>query len=299
VFGGSDEHGGDLGDLWMLRCDSAATGTASWELVAPKLNPTARGAATLSLVSLSDSPRPMGLLLFSGYGGGSFLNDVWLFDTRTAAWKMLLPHTAQTADASGRPAERYGHSEITHNSSSEVIIFGGITSDRDLNDVLSFNMCSRGWTLHECAGASPSPRHGHAACRVAESMYIFGGNSAGGSLNDLWEYALDARAWTQVVSTKGSAPSPRYGHSLISFGNRLVVFGGRDWRVANSFDSALHCFDLQRRRLIDLAVGGEGQGEPRGRSGHAAIPCEGGFLIFGGYASGRYFNDSFLLRVWP
>ncbi|KAJ1634523.1 hypothetical protein T492DRAFT_566830, partial [Pavlovales sp. CCMP2436] len=184
-----------LGDLWRLRCDLAATGIASWELIAPtsEHTPVARMVATLSPVSLSDSAHPVGLFLFGGGDGECLLNDVWLFDTRTAAVR-------------------------THR-----------------------------WTRHECAGASPSPRYLHAACRVAESMYIFGGSAAEVLLNDLWEYALNARAWTQMVSTGGSAPSPRRGHSLVPLSNRLVVFGGCD-NATNSNDSGLHCFDLQRRR---------------------------------------------------
>ncbi|KAJ1624058.1 hypothetical protein T492DRAFT_882564 [Pavlovales sp. CCMP2436] len=267
-----------LGDLWMFRCDSAATGTASWELVAPtsEHTPIACNMATLSPVSLSDSVHPVGLLLFGRHGGGSFLGDVWLFDTRTAAWTMLLPHTAQTADASVRPDGRCAHSAITRNSRSEVVIFDGFADESYFNDVLSFGVRTRQWTRHECAGASPSPRVGHAACRVAESMYVFGGRSGGGWLNDLWEYALDTR------------------HSLIPFGNRLVVFFGD---LANSLDSALHCFDLQRRRWSDFVAGGE---HPRARIGHTVIPCGGGALIFGGYGSGgKHFNDTFLLRVWP
>jgi len=90
---------------------------------------------------------------------------------------MLLPHTAQrAADASVRPDARGGHLAITHNSSSEVIIFGGLAEDgRCFNDVLSFSVRTRQWTRHECAGASPSPRGSHAACRVAKSMYKFRG----------------------------------------------------------------------------------------------------------------------------
>jgi len=272
------------------------TGTASWELVAPssELTPTARAAATLSPVSLSDSAHPVGLLLFGGDDGEDDLNDVWLFDTRTAAWTMLLPHTAQqAADASVRPDARAWHSAITYNSSSEAVIFGGLTLGSCFNDVLSFSVCTRQWTWHECAGASPSPRFGHAACRVAESMYVFGGRMTGGvALNDLWEYALVTRAWTQVVSAGGSAPSPRHAHSLVPLGNRLVVFGGRYSHV----NTKLHCFDLRLRRWSNPRVGGE---PPRARGSHAAIQCGGGFLIFGGSDS-RYagLDDTFLLRVW-
>eukprot|EP00302_Diacronema_sp_CCMP2436_P005724 CAMPEP_0179893108 /NCGR_PEP_ID=MMETSP0982-20121206/34600_1 /TAXON_ID=483367 /ORGANISM="non described non described, Strain CCMP 2436" /LENGTH=85 /DNA_ID=CAMNT_0021789657 /DNA_START=109 /DNA_END=363 /DNA_ORIENTATION=- len=75
---------------------------------------------------------------------------------------------------------------------------------------------------------------------------------------------------------RGSAPSPRGGHSLSPLGNRLVVFGGD---LANSmFDSALHSFDLQYRRWSDLAVGGE---HPGVRTAHVMIPCGDGFLVFG------------------
>jgi len=103
---------------------------------------------------------------------------------------VLLPLTVQAADASVRPEARYEHSAITHNSSSEVVIFGGFVDEGCFNDVISFSMRTRHWTRHECVGASPSPRAHHAACRVAESIYIFGGKD---SLNDLWKYALDMR----------------------------------------------------------------------------------------------------------
>jgi len=289
----------------MLRCDSAATGTASWELVAPSSEhtPIGRARATLSPVSLSSSAHLVGLLLFGGYDENySNLDEVWLFDTRTAAWTMLPPHTAQAADASVRPDARAGHSAITHNSSSEVVIFGGFAYDHVLsfNNVLSFSVRTRQWTLHECAGESPSPRMDHAACRVAESMYVFGGDDSNNySLNELWEYTLDTRIWTQVVGAGGSSPSPRSGHSLIPLVNRLVVFGGNNPAQRQVFDLALRCFDLHRRRWIDLAVGG-GDEITRSRTHHAAIPCGGGVLIFGGCGSDyEHLNETVLLRVWP
>jgi len=226
--------------------------TASWELVAPSSEhaPTARAAATLSPVSLSDSAHPGGLFLFGGSDGAVYRYDIWRFDTRTAAWTMLLPHTAQAADASVRPSGRAGHSAITHNSNSEVVIFGSNTPGCLFNDVLSFSVRKRQWTRHECAGASPSLRAYHTACRVVESMYVFGGIAQGVSRNDLWAYALDAHAWTQVVGAGGSATFPRCYHSAIPLGNRLVVYGGN---TGFHDGRAPHCFDLQRRRWSSLA----------------------------------------------
>ncbi|KAJ1633171.1 hypothetical protein T492DRAFT_982778 [Pavlovales sp. CCMP2436] len=128
-------------------------------------------------------------------------------------------------------------------------------------------------------------------------MYVFGGDDVNNaSLNDLWEYALDTRAWTHVLNTTESAPFPRSDPSLVPLGNRLVVFGGYNYAI-ESYEPALHCFDLQRRRWSDFAVGGE---HPHARTSQAAIPCGGGFLIFGWANSSDevFFNDTFLLRGW-
>jgi len=134
VFGGYT-HEEDPGHLWMFHCDSVVIGTASWELIAPtsELNPTARMLATLSRA------HPVGLILFGGGDDESFLNNVWLFDTRSAVWTMFLPYTAQAANASVRPDGRVGHSAITHKSSSEVVIFGGAREASFLIDVLSLS----------------------------------------------------------------------------------------------------------------------------------------------------------------
>jgi len=122
-------------------------------------------------------------------------------------------------------------------------------------------------------------------------------------LNDLWEYALDTRVWTQVISAWGIAPFPSMDHSLIPLGNRIVVFGGlvpheEAGMVGYTHDSALHCFDLQRRQWRDLTTAVSVE-HPHARSGHAVISCGGVVLIFGGYGpGGEHFNDTSLLRVW-
>jgi len=302
VYGGRGAAAIELCDLWMLRCDTASKScTTTWERITStsEHQPIARLSASLSPVSFGE-PAHHGLLMFGGRCGETFLNDVWLFDTRTAAWTMLTAHTPDPSDGvradgstSVRPDGRWAHSALQHNS-SEVVIFGGSSPGLCFNDVFSFSVRTCQWTLHEPTGVSPAPRSGHSVCRVGESMYVFGGNTTEDSFNDLWEYAMDKRAWAQV-RTRGAAPSPRVGHVLVPFGDRLMVFGGRKY-TDNSFDPALHCYDLQRRRWSDLKVHGE---HPQVRTGHAAIPCGSGFLVFGGLGqNGEYFNDTFLLRLW-
>jgi PKD repeat protein len=58
-------------------------------------------------------------------------------------------------------------------------------------------------------------------------LVLFGGqNGVGAALNDTWIYANNA--WTDVSNTSGSAPSPRYGASLVfdSADGYLLLVGG-------------------------------------------------------------------------
>jgi hypothetical protein len=203
VYGGRGDDG-ELGDLWKMQCDAAVhDGSAVWELVVPLSEqvPIARLSATLSAVTLS-GPAHHGLLMFGGRCGDSFLNDVWLFDTRALAWEMLAPHTIMTAAEEApvdltRPIGRWAHSAVTHQS-TEVVIFGGSAPGRCFNDVFSFDTRKGQWVHHEPMGTPPSERSGHSVCCVGGSMYVFGGNTTKESFNDLWEYAISPHAWTLV-----------------------------------------------------------------------------------------------------
>lgn len=76
-----------------------------------------------------------------------------------------------------------------------------------------------------------------------------------------------------------------------------MLFGGRKY-MDNSFDAAMHCLDLQARRWSAVKAGGDA---PSARTGHAALACGGGMLVFGGLGSGEnptYFSDAFVLRLF-
>jgi len=89
VYGGRDAHSETLDELWMLCCDSAATGTATWELVAQtsEQTPTARFETTLSPVSLS-------VVIFGGmadrvfFSSSSYLDEVLSLNVRMSQWTL-------------------------------------------------------------------------------------------------------------------------------------------------------------------------------------------------------------------
>ncbi|KAJ1632697.1 hypothetical protein T492DRAFT_867794 [Pavlovales sp. CCMP2436] len=107
-----------------------------------------------------------------------------------------------------------------------MVIFEGFTGGSYVNDVLSFSVRTR--PQHECAGASPSPRYGHAACRVAESinrLVVFGGDLANSLDPALHCFDLQLRRWSGLA-VGGEYPPARTFHAAILCGGGVLIFGG-------------------------------------------------------------------------
>lgn len=83
------------------------------------------------------------------------------------------------------------------------------------------------WTCVQAKGTAPVPRHCHATAVVATRLFIFGGSTDcdGTACNDLFIFDTVNSTWSQPKS-KGSLPAPRYGHSMVAFGTRIILFGG-------------------------------------------------------------------------
>ena len=129
----------------------------------------------------------------------------------------------------------------------------------------------------------PASLSGHSAVYDAtrKRMIVFGGDD-GAPRNDVWVLALeDAREWS-VLSTAGTPPPPRAGHSAIydPIRDRMIVFGGgggsrRVWEL--SFTSVATWNEITPSGTL-----------PTARYGHSAIydPVRNRMVIFGGYNSG-------------
>lgn len=92
------------------------------------------------------------------------------------------------------------------------------------------------WTGLMPTGAGPSARWGHSAVLdpVRGGILIFGGTDiADGAVvnpvNDLWLLSIGTPAAWIPVTTTGTPPEPRQGHSAVLDGanQRMLVFGGR------------------------------------------------------------------------
>lgn len=104
--------------------------------------------------------------------------------------------------------------------------FGGTDGVRWFNDVWTYDPKTNAWTELDCIGYIPTPREGHAAALVNDTMYVFGGRvQEGTDLGDLAAFRISTRRW-YMFQNMGPSPSPRSGHSMTAFGKHVVVLAG-------------------------------------------------------------------------
>jgi len=109
------------------------------------------------------------------------------------------------------------------------------------NDVHSFNVRTRVWKKYYLV-TYPFPRDQHQICKIDDkTALLFGGFTAskGILLNDLWifNYAkanpekesdseIQGAEWINITNDTGPRPTPRRGHTMISMGSIVYLFGG-------------------------------------------------------------------------
>ena len=98
----------------------------------------------------------------------------------------------------------------------------------------------------ETGGEAPSKRAAHSLLVHDKAIWVFGGNCDLQFYNDMYYYSLSEAVWKQVTYTNESAdsnnvPSPRAGHSMESYDNFVVVFGGGN---RTQFFGELYFFDV-------------------------------------------------------
>jgi len=116
-------------------------------------------------------------------------------------------------------------------------------------------------------------------------MYVFGGCSKGKTtFNDLWTFDLSNRQWIRPL-IGGNYPPPKACSSLVSYQNKLILFGGWTHKSQDSIHEAswklfnhIHEFDTSSRKwsLIEPV----NQCPPM--SGHTASIVNQEMIVFGG-----------------
>lgn len=156
-------------------------------------------------------------VLFGGFDGSRWLNDMYVFDFSTATWTEI---QALGALPSARSCPAWAK-DATH-----VYIQGGYDGVERKSDFFALDLETYTWTEMPCLGAPPSPRYFHSCCLYGNRMYLYGGYSGSERLADMYAYDFDTNHWSQVDCTGGDAPSGRSSLVAQVHDNSIYVFGG-------------------------------------------------------------------------
>lgn len=126
----------------------------------------------------------------------------------------------------------------------------------------------------------PLPRSSHSLCVIRGKAYIFGGEIEPRVPvdNEVHVYTLpsgivESTDYTTVKSEE--APPPRVGHTAVSIGHRMYVFGGRGGKDMRPLEEngRVWCFDTQTNSWSTLDPG-SGSPIPDARSYHASAATD-------------------------
>ncbi len=277
VFGGW-RSGTNFNDVWEL----SLAGTPAWT----ELTPSGTPPSVRRYHSAIYDPVRDRMVVFGGFNGDVYLNDVWeLSLAGTPAWTELTP--------SGTPPHsRYRQSAIYDPVRDRMVMFAGWWSGTNFNDVWELSLAGTpAWTELVPSGTPPNARYSHSAIYdpVRDRMVVYGGVEYG-YLNDVWELSLAGTpAWTELTPG-GTPPRARYVHSAIydPVRDRMVVFGGF---TGEFFVNEVWALSLAGApEWTALTPGGT---PPSGRYGHSAIhdPVRDRMVVFAGYNASGFLDD--------
>ena len=204
-------QGAALGRLERRRAEGSTTGgnTASG-LTSRSTGPSRR----FGYVSVVHDDK---FVLFGGFDGSRWLNDMFEFDLRTNAWK--------TVEASGTlPSVR--SCPAWAKDDRYVYIHGGYDGVERKADFFACDLSTYEWTELPCRGSVPSPRYFHSCCIHGSKLYTYGGYNGSDRLADMFAYDFETCHWSEVDCSAGDRPSGRSSLVAQVHENSLYIFGG-------------------------------------------------------------------------
>ncbi|XP_015941269.1 protein GLUTELIN PRECURSOR ACCUMULATION 3 isoform X1 [Arachis duranensis] len=234
------------------------------------------------------------MFIFGGRSGGRRLGDFWVLDTDIWQWSELTSFGDLPSPRDFAAAAAVGNRKI--------VMFGGWDGKKWLSDVYVLDTISLEWMELSVSGTLPHPRCGHSATMVEKRLLVYGGRGGGGPImGDLWalkgliEEENEAPGWTQL-KLPGQAPSPRCGHTVVSGGHYLLMFGGHGtggW--LSRYDIYYNdCIILDRvsAQWKRLPIGNE---PPPARAYHSMTVIGSRYLLIGGFDGKSTYGDPWWL----
>ena len=149
--------------------------------------------------------------------------------------------------------------------------FSDFESDKQ-QYVQIFDLRTHEWRQQEVHGAVPSKCRGSLYAVVGNALYLYGGSNEGEAGNSLYVLDLEMFQWSLIPESFFGRPSAKCLGGMVSFGNRLVTFGGTGPEIGftdtkgakfihdksfgqtakRGWNNALHEFDIGTGEHYDL-----------------------------------------------
>ena len=127
-----------------------------------------------------------------------------------------------------RPSPRTDHTVVLFEGS--LYVFAGFDGRARYNDLYRCKLRDGKfkWKQIHAEGTIPLNRFGHAAVVIRNSMFVIGGWNGHDTMDDIYQYSFLSNLWFEIRRIKGVRPNPRYRHSAVGYGSKIIIFGGVD-----------------------------------------------------------------------
>ncbi|XP_075479254.1 uncharacterized protein LOC142520139 [Primulina tabacum] len=213
------------------------------------------------------------LFVFGGTDGRRPLNDLHILDTSTNSW--ITPSVRGDG-----PEAREGHCAAL--IGKRLFIFGGCGKSENnqiyYDDLYILNTETFSWKSVVPSGTPPSKRDSHTCSSWGKKIIVIGGeDSCNYYLSDVHILDADTLVWCKL-NTTGQLLSPRGGHTTVTFGKNLIVFGG--FSDEQNLYNDLYMLDIENGTWVKIVSTGEGPSGRFSMAGENLDPQMGGVLVF-------------------
>ena len=170
IFGGYD------GDDWRNDTMQLDLNTMVWkQIIFTGSVPPVRASHSSTVIGENK------ILVFGGYDGNKFLNDMWLLETTdkySSPSHRWIQIGTKRSEIDMWPRARSGHTSsfISIKNCNFVLLFGGRHKDGRCNELLCLETDNMKWIKPKVSGKFPSPRKTHAAAIVNDKLFVLGGH---------------------------------------------------------------------------------------------------------------------------
>ncbi|XP_057517343.1 uncharacterized protein LOC130798399 isoform X1 [Amaranthus tricolor] len=264
VFGGYGQNNSQTNQVHVFD-----TETQTWS------EPAIKGTPPIPRDSHTCTTVGDNLFVFGGTDGLNPLGDLHILDTSSNTW--ISPRVWGDG-----PQAREGHSAAL--VGQRLFIFGGcgksLKNPREVyyNDLYILNTESFVWQCAVTFGRPPPARDSHSCLSWKNKMVVIGGEDEQDYyLSDVHILDTDNLVWKEL-HTSGQWLSPRAGHSTVSFGKLIFVFGG--FTDAQNLYDDLYMLDIETGIWTNILPTGDGPSARFSMSGDCLDPSKNGVLVF-------------------